>query len=103
MSSHQCSISGSLSIKPGIALVEIQAACQPLLDMVEASFEDLEIDCSEGTLDIDHIGCWTQGVGYTYNDLVELTDNLAKLVSEPGWVELVDDDTGADDKIDVYL
>jgi len=106
MSAHQCVIRSSLNLKPGVSLAEIEAACQPLVDLIGKSFEKLSIELIElkdGELTLWDIPCWTQGVGYGNDDLEELADNLAALVSSPGWILLIDDDTGSDDKIDVYF
>ncbi|WP_018608172.1 hypothetical protein [Uliginosibacterium gangwonense] len=103
MSSHHCAIRASLKLKPGVSLTEIKIACEPLEDLVGKSFDKMDIHFAEGELVLDYIDCWTDGVGYHNQNLDELADNLASLVSEPDWIELLDDDTGADDKIDVYF
>ncbi len=97
MSSHDCSLEGSLVLKEGVTLEEVRVALEPFLDVDgpgRSTFEellaehDLSLDGQDLTLSVDF---WGYG-GYQNDDVDALRDRLAQLVAKPGALELLDHD-----------
>lgn len=100
MSSHDCRISGVLSLKDGVGEKEVRAALSKLLAYFGTTFEDevgedgiaLEENCL--TLEIDFQGI---GNGYRNDALEDGIDALSAVVKGGDWVDLHDFDTGDSD------
>jgi hypothetical protein len=100
MSSHQCRISGAISMRPGVTEEQVHAALQPFLDAHGLDYgeqeakDNIEWDGSTLFLGIDF---WGHG-RYSDDSIDPLADSLASIVLNHDYVEVFDYDTGSEDE-----
>ncbi|QMI49909.1 DUF6806 family protein [Burkholderia sp. MBR-1] len=100
MSSHDCTLFGTLQLKANVTRPEVEEALKPFLDWIGTTFElemaddGIILDGAELFLHVDFAG---PGGEYTLEELNAAIVRLGEIVSEPGFVEVRDYDTGSAD------
>lgn len=95
MSSHDCRVTGSITLKNGVTMAQVAEAFAPLCAHFGREFAEQEIELEGRTLHFS-IDIWGNG-GYTFPEMDELSERLGPLVDGNGWFRLLDFDTGDTD------
>lgn len=105
MSQHHCIIRGHLKLRAEVGDEALILALRPLAELADLPIHELFSSSLTGDRDLlfDDIYIWCDGVGFSIDKLDELEETLGEIVSEPGWFELIDDDSGSDDKVQPYF
>lgn len=101
MSSHDCRINATLSLRDDVTEDQVRAALAGFLEANDLDFDDevksdaITFDESEGSLllSIDFSGYG----GYQNEGCDALALGLAEIVGEPSYFEMLDEDTGDSD------
>lgn len=98
MSSHDCRVTGSITLKNGVTMDQVADAFAPLCTRFERAFAEQEIELEGRTLHFS-VDIWGQG-GYTFPEVDDLATRLGPLVDGGGWFRLLDFDTSDTDAAD---
>ncbi|HNY41132.1 MAG TPA: hypothetical protein PKJ41_12080 [Bryobacteraceae bacterium] len=97
MSSHDCVLRGQVLLVAGAGLAEVKEAMAEFLEALHDSFDDLASDGHSIVLEGDvlflHIALQAWG-GPECGEASDLANGLGSICREPGYVELLDFDTG---------
>jgi hypothetical protein len=98
MSSHDCTLSGTLLLKDGVDNTSVERALKPFFDWAKKAFED---EVENGNISIDSGGSLYLRVDYhsiggdfRIDELEQSIEALGQIVSEPGVLEVRDFDSG---------
>jgi len=98
MSSHDCRVSGSIKIRHGVTDEAIKSTLETFLAEHNLDYDELVADGIEFDGAVLHLGINILGYGGYQNDSLDaLTESLASITDECGFIELLDFDTGNSD------
>lgn len=92
MSSHDCRVTGSITLKNGATMQRVAEAFAPLCARFGKQFEAEEIEMEGRTLHFS-VDIWGNG-GYEFPEMDELAHALSGLADVCGYFRLLDFDTG---------
>lgn len=101
MSSNDCVVSGSFTLKEGVTQKEVRVAMDSFLKAHDSDFNEqwnadaIDISDTDLSFSIDVQG---RG-GYRNEELEKLAENLADVVAGGAWLEFRDHDTTSEDEM----